>query len=134
MNFPEDFENIFGKNFTIEKVFSWYDFPRLFFAKSDTEKWLGLWIDSDDTGNEWYYLQLNHENKGRLVLKHIDLRTAFLGFDNFFFNKEKPQYILKVSTRYNGDDDSVEKVIINPEYLPKSGIFLENEEKSEEIK
>lgn len=105
---------------TIVETFEFFDFPRLFSAKSLTGGlYLGLSIFDGDDNLEWLYLNISPERARRLVCKEISLHEAFINPEN--------KYLLKVVTFFNGEDnfEYVFPEQLSEESLPLNDAFIE---------
>ncbi|WP_227654513.1 DUF6575 domain-containing protein [Klebsiella pneumoniae] len=64
---------------SIEKIYSFYDVPRTFLAKSAKTKefYLVYWFDESDSFDSWYYAPMNNLEISNLDSGLIQVRDFF---------------------------------------------------------
>lgn len=110
---------------SIEKIYSFYDVPRTFLAKSAKTKefYLVYWFDESDSFDSWYYAPMNN-----LEISNLD--SGLIQVRDFFINKN----IIIISTPYDLSDCKVDVLpyrSIDSETLPPAGYFVALDEGGE---
>ncbi|WP_410215645.1 DUF6575 domain-containing protein [Klebsiella quasipneumoniae] len=110
---------------SIEKIYSFYDVPRTFLAKSAKTKefYLVYWFDESDSFDSWYYAPMNN-----LEISNLD--SGLIQVRDFFINKN----VMIISTPYDLSDCKVDVLpyrSIDSETLPPAGYFIALDEDGE---
>ncbi|MDU7770003.1 MAG: DUF6575 domain-containing protein, partial [Serratia marcescens] len=110
---------------SIEKIYSFYDVPRTFLAKSAKTKefYLVYWFDESDSFDSWYYAPMNN-----LEISNLD--SGLIQVRDFFINKN----VIVISTPYDLSDCKVDVLPyrdIDSETLPPAGYFIALDEDGE---
>jgi len=117
MVLPED--TLMG-NLEMDKVYEYYDCPRLFSCKNEIGKnYIGLSVQDDDEWQMWIYVYVTPKRLGQIEKGDIELREAF--------TEAEESFVMGVTT-YNDQPDTVDMIlakIIPDEMLPEKGMKLE---------
>lgn len=105
---------------SIFETFEYFDFPRLFTAKSITGRYyLALSILDEEHYLEWLYLEISSEKLRRLMAKEVSLYEVF--------TKPECGYLLKVVSTDNGDDkfNYILPELLSEDELPLPDAYIE---------